>query len=694
MPLVKSVCPLNCPDSCGIVTEVRDGRVVKTTGDPDHPITRGWLCRKGNEYVERLTHPSRLLHPMRRVGAKGEGRFERITWDEALDTVVSRWREIVDRWGPEAILPFGYSGTMGIVNRTVGERRFLNRLGASVLDRAICSEAGHAAMRATLGGSFGSDPEDLPNARLILVWGYNPAATNPHCIPLIQEAKRNGARVVLVDPRVTETARYADWHLRPYPGTDAALALGLIHLIVESDLHDVGFLEQRTLGFEQLRARAAQYPVERVATITRLDPGEIRELARLYGTVKPSHLTTGPGLQRHTNGGQAMRALLCLPAVTGQYGRAGGGFLYNNRYIVWDPEILGRDSELRHGTPRTISINQVGEALLSADPPVMSLLVVNGNPAAVSQDQSKMIRGLLRDDLFTVVHEVFPTDTVDYADVVLPATMELEQLDLHLSYWSLYLRLNLPAVHPPGECRSNLDLYRCLAARMGYEEPSLYRSGEEIIRELLRTPSPYLRGVTWERLVAEPAVRLSLPSRPYVAFADGRFPTPSGRVELHSATLAEQELDPLPDWIPERESPEASPELFGRYPLKLLTPKEQHFLGSSFANLDSFRRMAREPTIELHAEDAHARGIVDGDWVEAFNDRGSCQLRARVGQAVPPGVVVSEVVHWQKLSQSGRNVNWTTPDYLTDLGGNSSYHTNLVEIRRAGAQPGLDCAAQ
>ena len=679
--LVKSVCPLNCPDSCGIVTEMRDDRVVRTMGDPEHPITRGWLCRKGNEYLERLDHPSRLLYPLRRVGPKGSGRFERTTWDEALDEIAERWRSIIERWGPEAILPYGYSGTMGIVNRSAGERRFLNRLGATILDRGICNEAGHAAMRATLGGSFGADPEDFPNARLILIWGYNPAATNPHYIPFLQEAKRNGAWVVLIDPHTTETARYADQHLAPYPGTDAALALSMVHVLIEEGLHDADFLDHRTVGFGGLRERAARYPPERAAEISRLSAAQIRELARLYGTRHPALLTTGPGLQRHTNGGQTMRALLSLPAVTGQYGRAGGGFLYNQRYLIWDPELLGHDAELRRGSPRTISINQVGEALLSADPPIMSLLVVNGNPAAVGQHQSKMIRGLLRDDLFTVVHEIFPSDSVDYADIVLPATMQLEQLDLHLSYWSLYLRLNQPALAPPGECRSNLALYHALAARMGFEEPCLYASGEEIIRELLRTPSPLLDGVSWERLLAEPAVRLTLPTHPWVPFADGQFATASGKLELHSATLAAAGKDPLPDWVPELESLEAASELFARYPLKLLSPKEQHFLGSSFGNLESFRRMAGEPCVELHPHDAVARGIGDGDWVEVFNDRGACRLRVRVAPTVPPGVAVSEVVHWQQLSPGRHNVNWTTPDYLSDLGDNSTYHTNLVEVR-------------
>ena len=489
MTIVKSVCPLNCPDSCGIVTRVEEGRVVQTTGDPEHPITRGWLCRKGNEYLERLNHPSRLLYPARRVGPKGSGRFERSSWDQALDTIAERWREILDRWGPEAILPYGYSGTMGVVNRVAGERRFLNRLGATVLDRGICSEAGHAAMRATLGGSLGSDPEDIPNARLILIWGYNPAATNPHAIPFIQQAKRNGAYVVVIDPHTTETVRYADLHLAPYPGTDAALALALVHVLVEEGLHDAAFLAQRTLGFEALRERAASFPPERAAEITRLPADVIRDLARLYGTRKPGLLTTGPGVQRHTNGGQTVRAFLTLPAVTGQYGVSGGGFLYNNRYLVWDPELLGHDAELRRTTPRTISINQVGEALLTADPPVKSLLVVNGNPAAVGQNQAKMIRGLSRDDLFTVVHEVFPTDTVDYADVVLPATMQLEQLDLHLSYWSLYLRLNLPAIPPAGECRSNLDLYHALAERLGFDEPALHASGERSSRSCCAPPA-------------------------------------------------------------------------------------------------------------------------------------------------------------------------------------------------------------
>jgi anaerobic selenocysteine-containing dehydrogenase len=666
---------------------------VRTVGDPDHPITRGWLCRKGSQYLERHTSPDRLLYPLRRVGPKGEGRFERISWDMALDLVAERWQAIIAEYGAEAILPYGYSGTMGIVNRTAGERRFLNRLGASILDRSICSEAGHAAMHATLGGSFGADPEDIPNARLIVIWGCNPVATNPHVVPLLQEAKRHGATIVLIDPRVSETARYADWQIQPYPGTDGALALAVISAIVAAGRHDAAFLAERTVGWAALRDRAARFTPERASEITRLPVDTIRRLAQLYAERRPGLIVTGPGLQRHTNGGQAMRCLLALAAVTGQYGQPGGGLLYNNRYLVWDPEIVGHDAELRARTPRTLSINQIGQALLHADPPIRSLLVVNGNPAAVAQDQARITRGLLRDDLFTVVHEIFPTDTVRYADVVLPATMQLEQLDLHLSYWSLYLRLNLPAVAPPGEARSNLELYQALARRLGYTEPCLYASGEEIVRELLASPNPLLAGITWERLVAEPAVRLTLPTRPWVPFADGHFPTASGKLELYSETLAAAGADPLPSWVPERESPESSPDLFGRYPLKLLTPKEQHFLGSSFANLPTFRMLAGEPTIELHPDDAAARGIVDGVWVEAFNDRGSCRLQARVRPSVPPGVAVSEVVHWQLHGPDGRNVNWTTPDYLTDLGANSSYHTNLVEVQVwARESEGLPCS--
>jgi anaerobic selenocysteine-containing dehydrogenase len=665
---IKSVCPLNCPDTCGIIATVQEGRVVRTEGDPDHPITRGWLCRKGNRYLERHESPERLLYPMRRVGPKGFGQFERISWDAALDEIVERWQTIIHETGPEAILPYGYSGTLGIIQRAVGERRFLSKLGASELVRSICSEAGHAAMQATLGASHGADPEDLPNARLILIWGYNPAATNPHAMPLIQQAKRNGATVVLIDPRATETARYADWHIQPYPGTDGALALSLAHVLAAEGLTDDGFLAERTVGWLALKARLADYPPERVSGITRLPAGSIRRLARLYA-----------GMQRHTNGGQAMRCLLTLPALTGQFGQPGGGFIYNNRYLSWGPELVGHERELRASRkpPRTININQIGAALLSAEPPIRSLLVVNGNPAAVAQSQSKLVAGLLRDDLFTVVHEIFPTDTVKYADIVLPATMQLEQTDLHLSYWSLYLRLNLQAVAPSGEARSNLDLYQALARRMGYTEPCLYATPEEIVRELLQTPSPLLDGVTWERLVSEPAVRLTLPARPWVPFADGRFPTASGKVELYSERLAVQGHDPLPGWQPEAESPEASPALFEQYPLKLLTPKEQHFLGSSFANLPRFRQLAGEPSLDLHRDDAEVRGIVDGDVVEVWNERGACRLVARVGESVLPGVAVSEVVHWL----DGRNVNWTTSDYLTDLGANSSYHTNLVEVR-------------
>ena len=681
---VKSVCPLNCPDSCGIVTEVEDGRVVRTSGDPDHPITRGWLCRKGSRYLERHTSPDRLLYPLRRVGPKGEGRFERVSWDEALDTIAERWQAIIAEWGPEAILPYGYSGTMGVVQRTAGERRFLNRLGASILDRSICSEAGHAAMKATLGGSYrrrsGGHPEQPPDPALGVQPGrHQPArrAADPG-----GEAER---RVRRADrpARRARRARYADWHLQPYPGTDGALALAVANLLFQDGLADEAFLAERTVGWEALRERAAEYPVERAAEITRLPAGHDPPPGpHSTPSASPGLIATGPGLQRHTNGGQAMRCLLALPAVTGQYGRSGGGFLYNNRYLAWDPELLGHDRELRRGTPRTISINQIGEALLSADPPVKSLLVVNGNPAAVAQSQAKLIRGLLRDDLFTVVHEIFPTDTVRYADVVLPATMQLEQLDLHLSYWSLHLRLNLPAVAPPGEARSNLEMYQALARRMGYTEPCLYAVRRGDRPRAAADAEPAAGGGD---LGAAGGRAGRAPERPDSAVGAVRGRPLPDAVRQAGAVLGElarQGLDPLPGWTPERESPEASPALFERYPLKLLTPKEQHFLGSSFANLPCVpadwpaSRWSRSTR-----DDAEARGIVDGALVEVWNDRGSCRLRARVAESVVPGVAVSEVVHWQMHGPDGRNVNWTTPDYLTDLGANSSYHTNLVEIR-------------
>jgi anaerobic selenocysteine-containing dehydrogenase len=413
---VKSVCPLNCPDACGIVTTVEDGRVVRTAGDPDHPITRGWLCRKGGQYLERHASPDRLLYPLLRVGPKGAGQFERISWDAALDIIAERWQAIIAESGPEAILPYGYSGTMGVVQRTVGERRFLNRLGASVLDRSICSEAGHTAMRATLGGSYGTDPEDLPNARLILLWGYNPAATNPHAVPLLQEAKRNGATIVLIDPRESESARYADWHLRPYPGTDGALALGLIQLLFSEGLADTAFLQGRTVGWEALRERAAGFDPDRVAEITRLPADAIGRLAHLYAERRPGLIATGPGLQRHTNGGQAMRCLLALPAVTGQYGQPSAGFLYNNRYLAWDSELVGHDAELRHGTPRTLSINQIGEVLLSADPPVRSLLVVNGNPAATNPHAVPLLQAAKRNGARIVLIDPRACESARYAD--------------------------------------------------------------------------------------------------------------------------------------------------------------------------------------------------------------------------------------------------------------------------------------
>jgi anaerobic selenocysteine-containing dehydrogenase len=680
--LVRGACPHDCPDTCATITEVRDGRAVAFYADPEHPVTRGWLCAKVRPYLERVYDPERLLYPLRRVGPKGGDRWERISWDEALSTIAARWKAIIADYGAAAILPYSYSGTLGTLQMSVCNERLWGRMGASGLDRAICCAASHAATYATLGARHSADYADVAHSKLVLIWGHNPASTGPHFMPFLREAQKRGTYVVVIDPRRTRTARSADEHIAPRPATDGALALGLMHVIFSEGLHDEAWLEAHSHGWRKLRERAQAYPPERVAAITGVPVETIVALARRYATTKPALLKTADGIQRHQNGGQTFRALLCLPAVVGQYGVRGGGLSYSTGgYGGWDNEAVSYASAYPP-PPRVVNMNRLGAALLGEvnDPPIMSLFVFGANPVASTPNAGAIVRGLQRDDLFTVVHEQFMTDTARYADIVLPATSQLEHVDLHRPYGHRSLQYNQPAIAPLGECKSNWDTMRALAGAMGYNEPWLHASGEAVIREIIdasRAINPYLQGVTFERLQAEGTVPLHFTPETEVPFADGHFPTPSGKVELYCEAMRAHGMDPLPEYV--------EPSEYARYPeaegwLTLISGASHHFVSSSMGNQASLRRKEGAPFIEVNPVDAAARNIADGAEVVVANERGWCRLRAVVTDDVPPGVVVAPKGQWARLSPDERNINWTTPDDLADLAGQATFHSNRVRV--------------
>jgi anaerobic selenocysteine-containing dehydrogenase len=688
---IRGACPHDCPDTCATITKVRDGRAVRFSGDPDHPITQGWLCAKVRPYLDRVYHPDRLLHPLRRVGPKGSGEWQRISWDEAIAEIAARWKAIIAEYGAAAILPYSYSGTLGLVENVVTPARLWNRMGASGLERSICDAAAFVAVNATLGARWAPDPRDVRHSKLVLIWGHNPASTSPHFMPLLREAQRNGAYVVVIDPRRTLTARSADLHVQPRPATDGALALGLIHVLFAEGLDDEAWLKANTVGWEELRERAREYPPTRVAAITGVPETTIVALARRYGTTKPALLKFSDGIQRHGNGGQTVRALCCLPAVVGQIGVRGGGLYYSQSgHVPWNEEAVGHASACPP-TPRVINMNRLGAALTgeAQDPPIMALYVFNANPVTSTPNAGLIVQGLLRDNLFTVVHEQFLTDTARYADIVLPATTQLEQTDLHRAYGHRHLQYNHQAIAPRGEAKSNWTVMRLLATALGYDEPWLRHTPEQAIAEILdatRATNPRLTGITLERLQREGTVPLHFAPGDIVPFADLRFPTPSGKVELRCEAMRAHGLDPLPDYTPPDEFRHSALSTQRRplgTALTLLTGAAHHFVSSSFANQEKLAAKEGSPFIELNPADALARGIADGQDVVVENARGWCRLRAHVTEAVRPGVAVAPKGFWGSWSPGGRNVNWLTSDALADLGGQATFHSNLVEVRPA-----------
>jgi anaerobic selenocysteine-containing dehydrogenase len=649
-------------------------------------VTQGFLCTKVARYPERVYDPDRVLYPMKRVGPKGDGRFERISWDEAIAAITGRWKAIIAEDGPWAILPFFGSGTEGVVHGNIAGRRFFNRLGTLQLIRTICTRAGRIGYRYTMGSSMGADPCAITHTKLIVAWGINTASTNIHHHSLLRDARRNGALYAVINPLRVNGAGTADCVLQPRPGSDGALALGMMHVIIEEGLCDEDFVSRFTFGFDKLKERVKSYPPEKVETFTDIAADDVKAFARLYADRKPSFIYVGPGCHRHTNGGMTVRTIACLPALVGAWRQAGGGVYFPTSTVFpvdWQP-LTG--DELRPTPPAGYNMIHLGRMLTGSGPRIQSLYVFNGNPATVLYNQNELRRGLEREDLFTVVHEQFLTDTARYADLVLPATTQFEHVDLLASYYHLSLSLNQQAIEPLGECKSNLDTFALLAQKLGFEDRCFRQDAWDVIGEALALDHPALHGVTLERLLGEGFAPLRLET-PHIPVRDGRFPTPSGKIEFYSETMEGHGFDPLPAYVPVKESPEASPELFERYPLYFLTPSAHSFLNSNFGKDGGFTAAEQRPTVVINPADAAPRGIGDGNLVRVVNDRGSCLLWARVSGDVRPGVTVAAGQWWSCHYPDRGNANHTTPDFLADMAGGSAFNTNLVEVERADHPP-------
>jgi anaerobic selenocysteine-containing dehydrogenase len=675
--LIRAACPHDCPDTCGMLVTVEDGVAVRIQGDPSMPFTQGTLCTKVAHYLERTYAPERLLHPLKRTGPKGSGRFERISWDAALCEIAKRLQALAAE-NPETILPLSYAGTMGMVQHSSMDRRFFNRLGASILDRTLCSSAGKAGIKATLGGSVGMDPERFDEAQLILLWGANPVVSNLHLWSRVQEAKRRGAKVVAIDPYRSLSAEKCTQHVALLPGTDGALALAMMHLLIAGGLLDRDYIARHTLGFDALAERVKQYTPQWAAGVCGLRVEEIVQLARAYGTTKPAAIRLNYGMQRHAGGGIAARTIACLPALTGAWRDVAGGIVLTTAdFYGFDHAALERPDLLGERKPRVINHARIGEALTAAAPPVKAVIVYNNNPVAVCPDSDKVLAGFRREDLYCVVMDSFMTDTADYADLVLPATTQLEHYDVHKSYGHLYAVANNPAIAPVGESLPNSEVFRRLAARMGFDEPCFRDSDEDICRTALASSAPRMRGIDWTEMKRSGWQRLDVPER-FAPFAAGGFPTPSGKCEFYSAALEQQGLDPLPFYNPPAEGPAPGT-------LQFISPPARNFLNSSFAHLKRFRELEGEPRLELHTVDAAARGIRDGDLVRVFNARGSLRLRARVNDRPRPGVVVAPSVWWKKHSPDRGNANNLTAQRVTDLGGGATFYDCRVQVEAAAA---------
>jgi anaerobic selenocysteine-containing dehydrogenase len=698
--VVHAVCPHDCPDSCGVLITVEDGRATKIQGDPEHPVTRGFLCAKVAKYLDRVYSPSRVLYPMRRIAPKGpstqshDSAWQRISWDEALEAITSRFRAISAEFGTEAILPYSFGGTLGALNGASMDRRFFHRLGASQLERTICSSAGEAGLESVLGIKLGTEPEQFRYSKYIIAWASNIHGNNVHLWPFITEARRNGAKLVVIDPYRTRTAQCADWHIPINPGTDAALALAMMHVIIGENLHDADYVAKHTIGFEQLREKVKAYPPERVAQWTGIAAADIRKLAIEYATTRPSVIRLNYGVQRSQGGGTATRTIVMLPCILGSWKEVGGGLqMSTSGAASFNTKGLKRtdlmDSALGREA-RTINMVELGRVLNSLnDPPVKALFVYNSNPAAVCPNHDLVVRGLLRPDLFTVVHEQFFTDTADYADIVLPATTFFEHKDLQKAYGHYFVQVSNQAIEPLGECRSNVELFRVLAERMGFGESCFRETVDEMIDLALESDELWMEGINRARL-EDSHVRLNLPDgqvsdsrwpasapAPFLPFANGGFRTVSGKAELYSEALKAHGLDPVAEFHPPDESRHSGQQK--HFPLELLARKADNFLNSTFSNIPSVQEMEEPGLLEISGPDARARGIENGDRVRVFNSRGEVFLKARVDGKVHAGLV-SARLDWPKTAPGFQSINSLTSEKLTDMGNSATFYSVLVEV--------------
>lgn len=700
---VVGACPHDCPDTCSILTIVEDGKAIAVRGNPDHPFTRGRLCVKVNNYQDRVYSERRLLYPMRRVGPKGSGQFSRITWNEAMTEIANRFREIIATDGPQAILPYSYLGTQGIINGlNVGDPLF-NKLGATVCERTFCDSGSCTAYMMTIGHTPGVDPEAFVHSRYIILWACNTLSTNSHHWPFIEQARKNGAKLVVIDPMRTRTARLADWHIPIRPGTDGALALAMMHIIIKEGLADRSYIDAHTIGFDELAERVKDYTPEFAAAETGIPVDDIYRLTREYATTPPSVIRIGVAVERHAGGGQTVRSIACLPALIGAWRHVGGGLL---QLPIWAfPVDWGKlmRPDLQPEAMRVVNCWQLGPALLGdlpPGPPIRALFVYNANPMAMVSQQGKLEQGLAREDLFTVVSEHFITDTARYADILLPATTQLEQADIMFSWGHLYLSYNNPAIEPLGEAVPNTELFRRLARALGIDDPFFFRSDEEMIGQSMDWSNPVLQGLTLEALKEKGYIRLAVPpAGEWAPHRDGNFPTPTGKCEFKSTLAgngnfvvplfrqgygkdqAGEAVDPLPYYVAPNENAVTAPELAARYPLNLISPKSHAFLNSNYGNLPAQTAQAgEEQAVILHPEDAAARGIAAGTAIRVFNDRGAFEALATLSPDVMRGVVVAPAGYWHGTNRKRPTVHALTPLTFADLGRAPTFSDSLVEV--------------
>ncbi len=700
MEICYSVCPHDCPDTCSLKAEIDNGKIIKVAGDPSHPVTKGVICEKVRAYPERIYNPSRILYPMRRTGKKGAagrfGGFERISWEEAVETIVKRWQELIKASGPESILPYSYGGTEGVINHGSMDRRLFNKIGATRLERTICSAAGSLGYQLAYGKSVGTNPIDTINSKLIIFWGINALETNMHQAIFADNARKNGAKIIAVDVHNNKTAKWADEFYLILPGSDGALALGLAHVIIRDGLADEVFLEKYSRGFESFKAKAKEYPPGLVADLTGLSGKQIENLAHSYAEIKPSFIRIGNGLQHHSNGGINTWAISLLPALIGAWKDKGGGALRSNSgHFPLNNDALERPDLLKN-SPRAVNMVQLGKVLCGLNPPIRSVYVYNSNPAVIAPNQNLVLKGLAREDLFTVVHEQVMTDTAKWADIILPATTSFEHADMYVSYWHTSLQWADPVIARVGEAKPNIDVFKLIAKGLGFTEPCFSDSEEDIAGKALDLPYWREQGITLDRLKKERFIMLNILDRPFVG---GSPFTPSGKIEFKSEKAAELGLKDIPDYKPIREKRlngdksgiDSSNPITGGgekmpaepdFPLTLITPPNHFFLNSTFADTPSLKIKSVEPFLEINPKDAKVREIKDGDLVKVENMRGSVVIKAKVIGSVLPGVVVSAGLWWKENYENGSGVNALTPDSLSDIGGGATFFSASVEVKK------------